>query len=467
MSTKRGKYTEDFKQYAVWLVTGQGQPIARSARNLGVSPSTLRRWKKRQIGAVSGPAHDEVEALHSLEEQLAQAQQLAAASAAEKDDLQRELEGRRGQLARARERLAATEEEVDQLHDEWQNAHDRLMALKGEKRALEVELPTLVAERDAVQSTQATQAEQLTQAQRLAASVVAERDRLRREQANREKTLVEVKTDVARAEAELRVVRAAAREADQALAQLAGQNRELKKTQKRQLALGSVVAGLLLLLVVAVQQIWTDGMPLLQRPEPTAELDTSRPPGATSHVVLEGGDVTVTPAATEAVQLAAGGTVDTAALELDEEISSVPAGVEEDSTPEASTPPALEVELAIDAPIGASFPDRMPAPESAERIDEVTQDSADVPPQQAALASGEEPAKRYGVQVGAYRETANLARTLRKMQELGLGPVTTVRTGPGASLAGVVVGAFAERGEACDIECRLNEIGWQTWVRAY
>ena len=44
--SKRKKYSKEFKQDAVRLVTEQGYSIAESARNLGLNANMLARWKK-------------------------------------------------------------------------------------------------------------------------------------------------------------------------------------------------------------------------------------------------------------------------------------------------------------------------------------------------------------------------------------------------------------------------------------
>lgn len=43
---KRRKYTEEYKEEAVKLVTEQGYSTAEAARNLGVNANLLGRWKK-------------------------------------------------------------------------------------------------------------------------------------------------------------------------------------------------------------------------------------------------------------------------------------------------------------------------------------------------------------------------------------------------------------------------------------
>ena len=41
---KRRKYTEEFRQESVNLVTEQGYKASEAARNLGINESMLRRW---------------------------------------------------------------------------------------------------------------------------------------------------------------------------------------------------------------------------------------------------------------------------------------------------------------------------------------------------------------------------------------------------------------------------------------
>ena len=63
MKKKRRKYTQEFKEEAVKLITEQGYQISEAARNLGVNENMLGRWK-REIegggeevpGSAGGPA---------------------------------------------------------------------------------------------------------------------------------------------------------------------------------------------------------------------------------------------------------------------------------------------------------------------------------------------------------------------------------------------------------------------------
>jgi transposase len=46
MVDKRRIYTAEFKREAVHLVTEQGYAVAEAARNLGLNPHMLQRWKR-------------------------------------------------------------------------------------------------------------------------------------------------------------------------------------------------------------------------------------------------------------------------------------------------------------------------------------------------------------------------------------------------------------------------------------
>jgi transposase-like protein len=53
----RRKYTDEFKEGAVKLVTDQGYKISEAARNLGIHTTQLRRWVKGTFPDSSpGPA---------------------------------------------------------------------------------------------------------------------------------------------------------------------------------------------------------------------------------------------------------------------------------------------------------------------------------------------------------------------------------------------------------------------------
>jgi len=50
MIKKRKKYTQEFKEEAVKLITEQGYQITEAARNLGVNVNMLGRWKREIEG---------------------------------------------------------------------------------------------------------------------------------------------------------------------------------------------------------------------------------------------------------------------------------------------------------------------------------------------------------------------------------------------------------------------------------
>lgn len=52
MKKKRRKYTQEFKEEAVKLITDQGYQLAEAARNLGIHENLLGRWKREIEGPV-------------------------------------------------------------------------------------------------------------------------------------------------------------------------------------------------------------------------------------------------------------------------------------------------------------------------------------------------------------------------------------------------------------------------------
>lgn len=50
MKRKRRKYTKEFKEESVKLITEQGYQITEAARNLGINETMLGRWKKEIVG---------------------------------------------------------------------------------------------------------------------------------------------------------------------------------------------------------------------------------------------------------------------------------------------------------------------------------------------------------------------------------------------------------------------------------
>ena len=53
---KRRKYTKEFKEEAVKLVTEQGYSLAEAGRNLGLNANMLGRWKREIEGGVGDEA---------------------------------------------------------------------------------------------------------------------------------------------------------------------------------------------------------------------------------------------------------------------------------------------------------------------------------------------------------------------------------------------------------------------------
>ena len=47
MTKEKKKYTPEFKMEAVRLITEQGYKTTEAARNLGIHPSVLNRWKSQ------------------------------------------------------------------------------------------------------------------------------------------------------------------------------------------------------------------------------------------------------------------------------------------------------------------------------------------------------------------------------------------------------------------------------------
>ena len=72
---KRKNYSKHFKVDAVRLVTEQGYKVTEAARNLGIHPSSLKRWQKEfeidSHDAFPGKGHmtPEKEELHRLQKE--------------------------------------------------------------------------------------------------------------------------------------------------------------------------------------------------------------------------------------------------------------------------------------------------------------------------------------------------------------------------------------------------------------
>ena len=54
MTKNRKKYTQEFRESAVKLITEQGYQNAEAARNLGINPTMLGRWKREIEGGGVG-----------------------------------------------------------------------------------------------------------------------------------------------------------------------------------------------------------------------------------------------------------------------------------------------------------------------------------------------------------------------------------------------------------------------------
>jgi transposase len=52
---KRRKYTKEFKEEAVRLISEEGYSYAEAGRNLGVNPNLLSRWKREFEGIELAP----------------------------------------------------------------------------------------------------------------------------------------------------------------------------------------------------------------------------------------------------------------------------------------------------------------------------------------------------------------------------------------------------------------------------
>jgi transposase len=76
--SKRKTYTKQFKIDAVRLITEQGYKTSEAARNLGIHPGVLRRWKGQLesggADALPGKGHmtPEKEELHRLRKKVKQ-----------------------------------------------------------------------------------------------------------------------------------------------------------------------------------------------------------------------------------------------------------------------------------------------------------------------------------------------------------------------------------------------------------
>jgi transposase len=65
MSITRRKYTQEFKDSAVKLITEQGYQLSEASRNLGVNISILRRWRDSASSSESVKSVSATEDLHA------------------------------------------------------------------------------------------------------------------------------------------------------------------------------------------------------------------------------------------------------------------------------------------------------------------------------------------------------------------------------------------------------------------
>lgn len=65
MSVTRKKYTQEFKDSAVKLITEQGYQLSEASRNLGVNISVLRRWRDSANSTESVKSVSAKEDLHA------------------------------------------------------------------------------------------------------------------------------------------------------------------------------------------------------------------------------------------------------------------------------------------------------------------------------------------------------------------------------------------------------------------
>ena len=87
----RNKYSQEFKQDAVKLVTEQGYRVSEASRNLGVDGSVLRRWikefEKDKVSAFPGngrmtPEQEEIRRLREENKRLLMEREILKKAAA-------------------------------------------------------------------------------------------------------------------------------------------------------------------------------------------------------------------------------------------------------------------------------------------------------------------------------------------------------------------------------------------------
>ena len=83
----RRKYTRQFKEEAVKLVTEQGYGVREAARNLGINANMLRRWKQEHEAEAQGMClqpseRDELERLKREKKRLKMEREILKKAAA-------------------------------------------------------------------------------------------------------------------------------------------------------------------------------------------------------------------------------------------------------------------------------------------------------------------------------------------------------------------------------------------------
>ena len=61
MGEKRRRFSEEFKREAVRQAYEGGQPVSQVARELGIRPDMLRRWRQKFSDAAPEPSASELE----------------------------------------------------------------------------------------------------------------------------------------------------------------------------------------------------------------------------------------------------------------------------------------------------------------------------------------------------------------------------------------------------------------------
>jgi transposase len=88
MAARRKKYTREFKLEALRLVDGSSHPVAEIARELGVTPAMLSRWRQ-QLAASAPPTTGAGSDGASLAEELTRLRRENAVLRQERDFLKK------------------------------------------------------------------------------------------------------------------------------------------------------------------------------------------------------------------------------------------------------------------------------------------------------------------------------------------------------------------------------------------